>query len=134
MKINNIDSNTSFGKVYCGGTVLNRLGKADCPQEFVNGYKAVRAALESRNLHKLENVNLTINYANKDGFFATVSNKELGIPEHRQYKHKVSTDEHHLDIVEEWANDWNYAFEAVKNNAKDTVANVLQFIGENYKF
>ncbi|MCM1004457.1 MAG: hypothetical protein NC408_08970 [Candidatus Gastranaerophilales bacterium] len=134
MKINNIDSNTNFGKVYCGGTIINRLGKSDCPQEFVNGYKAVRAALESRNLHRLENIDLTINYAQKDGFFATVADKEYGIPDLDQYKHKVSTDKNHLDVVEAWAHDWDYAYESVKEKAYDCTYNVIRYIRDNYKF
>ena len=134
MKINNLENKTSFGKVYCGGTIINRLGKENCPQEFKNGYKSLRAALEARDLDKLDRVNLTLNYAEKDGFFATVSSKEYGIPEVDQYKHKVSTNEDHLDVFEEWAYDWNFVYSELAAKAYANVRNAVRFIKENYKF
>ncbi len=134
MKINSIDNKTYFGKVYCGGTIINRLGKEDCPQEFRNAYKTLRNAVEARNLDKLENVNLTLNYGQKDGFFATVSNKEYGIPEINQYKHKISTKEEQLSIFEQWAYDWDYVYGELSDKAYNNVRNALQYIKDNYKF
>lgn len=134
MKIDNLNNKTSFGKVYCGGTILNRLGKENCPTEFKNAYKSVRASLENRNLHNLENVDFTLNYAQRDGFFATVSAKEYGIPEIDQYKHKVSTKEEDLNIFEEWAYDWNYVYGELTAKAYNNARNALRYIKDTYKF
>lgn len=134
MKVNNINSDISFGKLYCGGTIINRLGRVNCSKQFKNEFKAVNEAIRSNNLHELENVDLTLNYGKKDGFFAVVSNPEFGAPDAKGYKHKIKTEPESLKTFSSWAQDWNTLYAYMKDFDLDSVAAMYRFIRDSYKF
>ena len=109
---NNCQNNVSHKNLYKSNS-LKQLEKTS-NKEFMNNVKNISKTIKTQGLHKLENVDIFLNYTKEQGFYGIISSKKEGTPNHPKNTCPISIiDNKSMDNFSNWAKDWNSAYSPV---------------------
>ena len=110
MQINKISNQQqSFGKLLSGGSLKRTL--APDRQDLINKYNFIKSYIWQENLHKMNYVDIILDYSMGDGFYGIIRNKERKIPIMlKNYYCKINTSDNALKNFKDWVSQWNQRF------------------------
>ena len=110
MQINKISNQQqSFGKLLSGSSLKRTL--APDRQDLINKYNYIKSYIWQESLHKMNYVDIILDYSMGDGFYGVIRNKERKIPIMlKNYYCKVNTSDNALKIFKDWVSQWNQRF------------------------
>lgn len=110
MQINKISNQQqSFGKLLSGSSLKRTLGPDR--QDLINKYNYIKSYIWQESLHKMNYVDIILDYSMGDGFYGVIRNKERKIPTMlKNYYCKVNTSDNALKIFKDWVSQWNQRF------------------------
>ena len=109
---NNCQNNVSHKNLYKTNS-LKQLEKTST-KEFMNNVENISKTIKIQGLHKLENVDIFLNYTKEQGFYGIISSKKEGTPNHPKNTCPISIiDGESIDNFSNWAKDWDSAYSPV---------------------
>ena len=109
---NNNYQNPSHKNLYKSNS-LKQLEK-NATKDFLNSVEKVSKTIKTQGLHKLENVDIFLNYTKEQGFYGIISSKKEGTPNHPKNTCPISIiDGESIDNFSNWAKDWDSAYSPV---------------------
>lgn len=106
MQINDLSSQqTTFGKLLSGETLKKTLSPDK--QVLINKYNVIKVYIRKEKLHRMNHVDIILNYSNNDGFYGVIADKNKKIPmKSEDYFCKVNTATNALERFKEWVKYW----------------------------
>ena len=110
---NNYNQNNISHKNLYKSNSLKQLEKTST-KEFMNNVENISKTIKIQGLHKLENVDIFLNYTKEQGFYGIISSKKEGTPNHPKNTCPISIiDGESIDKFSNWAIDWDSAYSPV---------------------
>jgi len=114
MQINSIPNyNTqspNFGKLYNGKTIQKKIIEIQ-DRRLLAELDILTKAIKEKNLDVSENVDIILQYNNREGFYGLISLKDKGIPYNNpNYKKKVVNKPINLMNFEKWYRTWEKVY------------------------
>lgn len=106
MQINNISQQQPvFGKLVSGKHLRKTL--APDRQDLINKYNIISVFIRSEKLHKMNNVDIVLDYSDVHGFYGIIRTKPKNIANNlKDYYCKVNSTQKALQNFKEWAIQW----------------------------
>ena len=80
-------------------------------KKFLNNVENVSTVIKEKNLHKLENVDIILDYTKEKGVYGTISSKELGTPIHPKNSCGIMIENSEsVENFSNWAKTWEAAY------------------------
>ena len=126
MRVNGISNSTSFGRLKI---IIDKdlLIFAPIKKEF----NQIRKIFKENGFSRKKNVDVLLDYdMNNRSFIGIIESKKQGIPNHPDYKHKISPNKRDVKYFGEWLKTWDYMYshKGLKEweNFKKRVAQIIE--------
>lgn len=95
----------NFGRLYNGYLVEENIIKPN-NKMLKRELNSISRLIRKEKLHKVENVDIVLQYTKEDGFYGVISSKTEGTPMHPYYKQVISKDGIVLNKFVQWVKSW----------------------------
>ena len=122
MQVNNV----SFGNVYIGYTLTEKLASSRVSKKLVKDITEIRYLLAKSKIDRLRYVDIILQKG-EDGFYGVIHSKKYGVPINPDCRHFISTQSEKFAQFVKWVKDWNSAYSpkamARYNDLLDSILN-----------